>query len=448
MTSGMGEMNGYLSLSVDPKVNYSRPSIDNLNPEVIQVQKEEILIVDDREENLYALEKTLAETGAGFVKAASGNDALKATLDHDFALAILDVDMPEMDGYELAGYLRGVEKTRRLPILFLSAAYSDEHHIFKGYEAGAVDFITKPYIPEILINKVKIFLQMYRFQQDLKRARDELELRVRQRTAELWKKNEVLHAEIQERKRTEARLEQTLEELKRSNDELEDFAYTASHDLKEPLRKIQVFGGRLTTKYGDRLDETGRDYVDRMRRASRRMQELLEGLLAYSRVTRKGGTFALMALEDAVRKALSNLEERIRQTGGQIVVSGLPEIEADSIQMTQLFQNLLSNALKFQSNGRKPSVRVSGESLRPGRCRITVEDNGIGFDETYLTLIFSPFRRLHSRDDYEGTGIGLTICHKVVERHGGTITARSSPGKGATFIIDLPLKQNDRKLPR
>jgi signal transduction histidine kinase len=415
-------------------------------PEIEQEESAAVLIVDDRKENLYVLERTLRETGARFVKAADGNEALKETLHNDFALAILDVDMPEMDGYELADHLRSVEKTKRLPILFLSAAYSDEHHIFRGYEAGAVDFIIKPYNPEILVNKVKVFLQLHRVQQELRNARDHLELRVKERTAELLKANEALQVEIREREQAEARLEKTLEELKKSNADLQEFAYTASHDLQEPLRKIQVFGDRVITEYGERLDASGCNYVERMRNAARRMQELINALLTYSRLTKKAGTFNSITLEKPVREALWNVEERVRQTRGRVAVSGLPTIEADPVQMTQLFQNLLSNALKFHSNGRSPEVRISGEVLPEDHCRIVVEDNGIGFDEKYLPQIFSPFRTLHKLDAYEGTGIGLTICRKIVERHGGKITARSTPGKGSTFIIDLPVKQKEREI--
>ncbi|HEY9422724.1 MAG TPA: ATP-binding protein, partial [Thermoanaerobaculia bacterium] len=237
-------------------------------------------------------------------------------------------------------------------------------------------------------------------------------------------------------------------ELARSNRELESFASVASHDLQEPLRKITAFGDRLKSQCGEGLDDKGRDYLERMRNAATRMQSLIEDLLTYSRVTTRGQPFARVSLAAVTREVLSDLELRIEKTGARVEVGELPAIEADPMQMRQLLQNLLSNALKFQRPGETPRIRVEGQVVngaargRHGSAalQLRVEDNGIGFDEKYLDRLFKPFQRLHGQSVYEGTGIGLAICAKIAERHGGGITARSAPGQGACFLVELAVQ--------
>ncbi|NET31332.1 MAG: PAS domain S-box protein [Cyanothece sp. SIO1E1] len=240
--------------------------------------------------------------------------------------------------------------------------------------------------------------------------------------------------------------------LARSNQELQEFAYVASHDLQEPLRKIQAFGDRLNAKYGEALTDQGRDYLDRIQNAAGRMQSLINDLLTLSRVTTRTQPFVPINLAQVAQEVLSDLEIQIQQTGGQVIVEALPTIEADPGQIRQLLQNLISNALKFHSPERAPIIRVSGQLLpvqlhssiptvaTSQFCRLSVADNGIGFDERYLDRIFKAFQRLHGRSEYEGTGMGLAICRKIVERHGGDITATSRPGQGATFIVTLPIQ--------
>jgi signal transduction histidine kinase len=241
------------------------------------------------------------------------------------------------------------------------------------------------------------------------------------------------------------RLEESYAALESRNRELQDFAFVASHDLQEPLRKIQAFGERLKTRYETSLGEEGRDYLNRMSNAAKRMQDLIQALLSYSRVTTKTEPFAKVDLNQVIKEVGTDLETRIEQTGGQVrVESTLPTVEADPNQMRQLFQNLIGNGLKFHRE-EKPLIKIHGQSASfGGTYRIFVEDNGIGFDEKYLDRIFTPFQRLHGRDTYEGTGIGLAICRKIVERHGGSITATSMPGKGSTFIVNLPVVQTKR----
>lgn len=247
--------------------------------------------------------------------------------------------------------------------------------------------------------------------------------------------------DISDRKLAEEELKAYAAKLEISNRELQDFAYVASHDLQEPLRKIQAFGDRLNSKYGDVLTDKGRDYLARMQNAAARMQVLIEDLLSFSRVTTKAQPFLPVNLKEITTAVVSDLEVRIEETGGRVEIGTLPQVEGDASQMRQLFQNLIGNALKFHKKDVPPLVKV--EATRQGNMyEIKVIDNGIGFEEKYSDRIFTIFQRLHGRSTYEGTGIGLAVCRKIVERHGGTITAQSIPGEGATFIFTLPVKQN------
>ncbi|MFL5352175.1 sensor histidine kinase [Archangium sp.] len=242
--------------------------------------------------------------------------------------------------------------------------------------------------------------------------------------------------DITDLKRTQLRLEQ-------SNRELENFASVASHDLQEPLRKIQTFSERLTATCASVLSPEGRDYLERMSNAAARMRTLIDDLLAYSRISSRAQPFVRVNLQQLALEVVDDLELAIAQAGAAVTVGELPTVEADPAQMRQLLQNLLSNALKFHREGVPPSISIQGGLDAEGRlAELRVEDNGIGFEVKYLDRIFALFQRLHGRGKYEGTGIGLAICRKIAERHGGSIDARSTPGQGSTFIVTLPLKQN------
>ncbi len=229
-------------------------------------------------------------------------------------------------------------------------------------------------------------------------------------------------------------------ELERSNQELQEFAYIASHDLQEPLRKIQTFGDRLANKHASNLDGRALDYLNRMQDASKRMQQLIEALLAYSRVSTQTRPFSRVNLNDIVNTTLSDLEVRINELNATIHVSDLPEINGDDVQLTQLFQNLISNAIKFHQSNIPPVVHIRNGNTQNNNYIIEVEDNGIGFDEKYRDRIFNMFQRLNPRAKYEGTGVGLAVCRRIVERHGGKIDAHSQIGQGTTFTIRLPIK--------
>ncbi|MCF8143759.1 MAG: PAS domain S-box protein [Deltaproteobacteria bacterium] len=248
--------------------------------------------------------------------------------------------------------------------------------------------------------------------------------------------------DITELKRAEKKLRSYMAMLELSNREMEDFVHVASHDLQEPLRKLRTFSDLLLGQHHDSLSDKARDYLKRINLSAERMHTLVMSLLRYSRITSDSNPFTVFNLADPVREAVADLGVPCEETEGRVEVGELPDIEADRVQMRQLFQNLISNALKYQGEG-KPVVRVYGSPPDSGLFwDIQVEDNGIGFDEAHLDKIFKPFQRLHGRSSpYEGTGMGLAICRKIVERHGGVITARSVPGKGSTFIVSLPKRQ-------
>ena len=281
----------------------------------------------------------------------------------------------------------------------------------------------------------------------------ENELQLRNYAAELERSNrEILAAREQ--------VEKSNEKLRQSNRELEDFAYVASHDLQEPLRKVQAFGDRLEKKFAEKLGDEGSDYIERMRNAAGRMQTLINDLLTFSRISTKSRPFETTDITKIAEAVVSDLEVKITETKAKIEIESLPVIDADPLQMRQLFQNLIGNALKFQRPGCTPHIKITSDienettasfqingvdysTHDAGKkvCKIVVQDNGIGFEEKYLHKIFTVFQRLHGRGTYEGSGIGLSVCRKIVERHNGEITAHSEPEKGATFFVTLPLKQ-------
>ena len=250
--------------------------------------------------------------------------------------------------------------------------------------------------------------------------------------------------DITNRKRDELALRRYAQELKRSNSELQEFAYAASHDLQEPLRKIQAFGERLNNKCYDALDETGRHYLERMVDASTRMRRLIDDLLSYSRVNSKTTSFLPVELSAVVADVLSDLEPRIVAEDAKIRVGDLPAIEADPGQMHQLFLNLIANSLKFRRPGVTPSISIEG-NIEVGESgamvRIAVTDNGVGFEPRHAERIFGMFERLHGRDEFDGTGVGLATCRKIAERHSGELTAWGEPDAGAVFTLLLPVRQ-------
>jgi len=401
-----------------------------------------ILIVDDIRANIIALKKTLELHDIEVDTADSGEEALKKILKTNYSLIIMDVQMPGLDGFEVVKILSGNKRTKDIPVIFLSAISIEKKYIFKGYETGAVDYITKPVDTDLLIIKVKTFLKIYEQQNQLKvmkdllskeitirkEAQDNLEVKISERTRELVSKNE---------------------ELEMKNHELQQFAWVVSHDLNEPIRKIQIFIKIIKELYLT-TDAKGIDYVDRTVKAAERMQTLITDLLAYSRLSSKVKP-EKTDLNVVLQEVLSDFDYLIERKNAVIKTSELPTIDSIPSQLRQVFQNLIGNALKFSGNVDNPVIEIKselikskdfdGEVVPDGKfCRITVTDNGIGFDEIYLDRIFIIFQSLNDRQTYEGTGIGLAIAKKIVDKHNGLITAKSQLGKGASFIMVLPLQ--------
>ena len=403
-----------------------------------------VLIVDDIKANIIALKKTLEMHDISVDTAESGEEALKKILKINYSLIIMDVQMPKMDGFEVVKILSGNKKAKDIPVIFLSAINIEKKYIFKGYETGAVDYITKPVDTDLLILKVKTFIKIYDQQNELKvmkdllskeikirkEVQDNLEIKIAERTRELVTKNE---------------------ELEFKNHELQQFSWVVSHDLNEPIRKIQIFIGIIKNLY---LKDNPKafDYINRISKSSERMQTLITDLLAYSRLSSEV-ILEKTDLNIVLQDVLSDFDYQIESKNAIIKISDLPIIDSIPSQLRQVFQNLIGNALKFCGNVPIPKIEISSElvatkafdsvaSSTGNFCRIIISDNGIGFDEIYLDRIFVIFQSLNDRKVYEGTGIGLAISKKIMEKHNGLITAKSELGKGASFILILPLQHN------
>lgn len=284
------------------------------------------------------------------------------------------------------------------------------------------------------------------FEKALKDERDKLREKVEEQTSFLLDKNKELEKEVIERKQAEEKLDSYVLELERINKELQDFTSIASHDLQEPLRKIRAFGSRLKEDYAALLDEKGKDYFERMYNSAERMQSLIEDLLALSRVTSNRQPFTEVNLNHVLQEVINDLEVQIKKSGGRVEAEDLPTLEANETQMRQLFQNLISNSLKYCREKDLPVVNITSRYIEDGNFEITFTDNGIGFDEVYKERIFKPFQRLHGRSEYSGTGMGLAICQKIVQHHGGNITVKSTPRKGSSFIVRLPRKGDKERI--
>jgi signal transduction histidine kinase len=414
---------------------------------MMQVQPK-ILLVDDREDNLMSIESILAPAGYRMTKASSGRQALKILLSEvDFALILMDVKMPNLNGFETATLIYEREKLRHIPIIFITANNYGEENIFKGYRTGAVDYIYKPINPELLRAKVGVFIDLYRKnhrllqqEQKLKAINKSLENEINERIASEEKVKELNH-----------RLLQNIERLESVNKELDRFAFMTSHDLQEPLRKIITFSERLSSKYKEELNDDGRMFINRIENAARRMQTLINDILTLSKISADDHSFVETDINQLVNEVLAEMQETIREKEAKIIIDNLPSsLHVNPGLIRPLFQNLIGNALKYSRKNVSPVIRISSEisfasngevtkEYRNKYCRIYVSDNGIGFDQKHSEQIFSMFKRLHLNTEFEGTGIGLAICKKIVEQHKGYIYARSKVNEGSTFIVSLPL---------
>jgi PAS domain S-box-containing protein len=516
-----------------------------------------ILLVDDTPENLVSLEAALESLGEELVLANSGTEALRRLLENDFAAILLDVKMPDIDGFETAELIRQRPRSRQTPILFLTG-YKNEEHLFRGYDLGAVDFLFKPIVPEVLRSKVAVFVELSRkadllreqafalvqqtrvlqkaearFRSLLEAAPDsmvicredgEIEL-VNSRTESLFlqSRDQLLGRDIRllvpgwnyefsrtalddggddpvlltpgsghellarrndgtefpveisvspvqaeegllitstirdisERKKAEdarrraeevirelnAHLEERVlertEDLLRSNDELAQFAYVASHDLQEPLRTVSIYAQLLAKRYKAQLGPDADEFIGHITESSSRMENLIRDLLDFSQLDSRGTDhFVKTSCDAALDDALNNLQVRIQETGAIITRTALPSVLGDPVQLSRLFQNLIVNSIKYRS-ALMPKIDIMAEP-RDSDWLISIRDNGIGIEPQYAEKVFGIFRRLHPRAERCGNGMGLAICKKIVTSHGGLIWVESRLGEGATFHLTLP----------
>jgi light-regulated signal transduction histidine kinase (bacteriophytochrome) len=411
--------------------------------------QQKILLVDDREDNLLSIESILEPSGYTFVKANSGREALKILLNEfDFALILMDVKMPNLNGFETASLIYQREKLKHIPIIFITAnSYGDEH-MFKGYMTGAVDYIYKPINPDLLRAKVGVFIDLYKKnhrllaqEQKLVAINRNLELEVHERKASEETVRELNH-----------KLLENIERLESANKDLDRFAFMASHDLQEPLRKILIFSDRLRHKYEDTIDEEVKMFISRIQQSGKRMQALIKDILLFSKTSFEKQVFIESDLNTLLNDVLTDLETEIFDNQVIVESSSLPFLLVNPVLMRPLFYNLIGNAIKYSKKDVQPKVKIyseysaghngnTGREVKNKYCRIFVEDNGIGFDQKYSEQIFGMFKRLHLHTQYKGTGIGLALCKKIVEEHNGFITARSKVNEGSVFIISLPVNQ-------
>jgi PAS domain S-box-containing protein len=500
-----------------------------------------ILIVDDTPANLLALRRMLLKLDVEVIEAAGGNDALVHCLEHEFAVALLDVNMPGMDGYELAELMRGEPRTAQVPIIFFTAAYSDDIHRHRGYDVGAVEYIRKPIDDFILRSKVRVFLDLYRSRKALEAELDrtnamarilaESEARLRHAvseapipimihaedgtvillsrvwteltgyshdavpTVEAWTRraygdkgdeiarrikglyamegpraegeHQVITADgsqrvwdfrsapieplpdgrrlvismavdVTERYRAREELAAKTAELERSNSDLEQFAYVASHDLRAPLRMVSSFLGLLDKKFAADLPDEAREYIGFARDGAKRMDALILDLLQYSRIGRTALPETPVDLASPLETALANLALTIEESGATIrTPETMPALCVDSLEFARLFQNLIGNAIKYRAPDRPPVITV-GVTRKGKAWEFRVADNGIGIEPQYHDRVFQIFQRLHSRAETAGTGIGLAICKRVVGRYHGRIWIESVPGEGTSFCFTIP----------
>lgn len=369
--------------------------------------KPKVLLVDDVQANLTVLRALLSDMEYELIYASSGNEALKHLLKHEFAVVLLDVQMPEMDGYEVASYARENPVTRDVPIIFVTAMHHNEENVLQGYGSGAVDFLFKPINPHVLRAKVRVFVELYMSRRKLS---DEVGAH-----------------------------EKTLASLRLANEALRHFTNAASHDLRAPLRSINGFLQALAEELGDGIGDEARHYLSRSRGAANRMSALLDSLLGYAGLQRPvtAGRVDCTALIDQVR---SDLNEQLSSANVALEAATLPALYGDEGRLYQLFLNLINNAIKFhRRDGMPRRIAVTAE-VSEQEAVFCVEDNGIGIDSGQQKRIFDAFTRVHSAAEYAGSGLGLAICKQIVEQHDGRIWVESEVLSGSRFYVAFPRK--------
>ena len=396
------------------------------------MEKPKILIVDDKLENLVALEKVLNVFDVDFIRSASGNEALVMTLMYDFALAIVDIQMPEMDGYETVELMRQEEKTKLLPVIFVSAIYTEDFHIVKGIETGAVDFIPKPIVPVILRGKVKVFLDLYIH-------KTQLEELVEKRTLDLKKINKKLKLEIGERKKANRQLEER-------NEELDAFSHTVAHDLKNPLGAIMGFAELLFDDYSELSKGVILKYINTILKSSNKMQQIINSLLLLASVRTQETQMEALDMNHIVTESLSRLTQMIEKSGAEIK---LPDVWPIAVGyapwIEEVWTNYLSNAIKY--GGDPPHIEIGtdtgkSENVPEGMARFWVRDDGPGISTENQKLLFKQFERLEQAKT-EGHGLGLSIVRRIIEKLGGEVGVENH--RGSLFYFTLPYTNKTEK---
>jgi len=357
-----------------------------------------ILIVDDRKENLLATEKILKHLNAYSFKATSGNEALSLMLRHTFAVVLLDVQMPEMDGFETARLMQEYEGMQGTPIIFMTAISKEEKYATQAAEIGAVDYIFKPINPDILRSKVKVYLDLY------------------------TQREQILQLNAT---------------LRQSNEELERFSYICSHDMQEPVRMMYSYAELIGERYGATLDVKGRKYFDFMISNARHLQKMIQDILVFSRMGREEIELEKVDCRQLAEQVLSEFAPVIEEKNAVIHCGPLPVLHTSATLIHILLQNLIGNSLKFQDGSKLPEVSITAER-NGNHWQFVVSDNGIGIDPRFHDKVFAIFQRIHRREDYPGTGIGLSTCKKFVELCGGSIRFESAPLLGTRFFFTIP----------
>jgi two-component system sensor histidine kinase/response regulator len=377
-----------------------------------------ILLVDDQPANLLALEAMLQGLGQNLIKAGSGREALKWLLTDDFAVILLDVKMPDMDGFETAALIRQRDKSRDIPIIFLTAADKTHTEAVRGYAVGAVDYLVKPVVPEFVRSKVSVFVELAKKTEQLRRQTEQLRA-----------------SEQAARELAEARAG-LVRDLEHKNRELESFSYAVSHDLRAPLRRIESFSRAVLETQAERLDGDGRRFLDRIQEASRQMSQLIDDVLHLSKVSRA----ELRQQEVDLSGLAQSILDRLREAEpGRIVDARVRPgvlVGGDGRLLRIALTNLLENAWKFTA--RQPAARIEfGMTTATGEPVYFVRDNGVGFDMAYVERLFGPFQRLHLASEFPGSGIGLATVQRIIHRLGGRVWAEGLVGQGATFYFTV-----------
>lgn len=381
-----------------------------------------VLVIDDTQANLYSIVNLLSKEGRHFFTASNGSDGLKIALNNSVDLIILDVQMPDMDGFEVARILKSNRKTRDIAIIFASAEKIERESIMKGFEGGAVDYLLKPLDPELTNAKVDVLLQL-QIQKKL-----------------LVEKNQSLERADAQIRNLNNELNKNVAQLEIINKELESFSYSISHDLRSPLRSVIGYSQMLEEEYAEKLGEQGAKWVKVIATKASRMNQLIDDLLEFSRAGKKELRLVSIDMYSLALSVANDLKESLPQNA-TLNIHPLEPARADEVLVRQVLVNLISNAIKYSSKNESPAIEVSS-IVDEDRVIYSVKDNGAGFDMQYADKLFGVFQRLHKETEFPGTGIGLSIVQRIVSRHGGKVWAEAALDKGATFHFSIPVSHH------